>query len=478
MKKNKLLFCFSLLLTFSCISIQKSKAQNTVSIEGADRALGAIIDGESVRRLLNNVIITSDNMRLEADSAYQFIDRNRIQAFNIQIETENEVIWADSLFYNSITEYSEFRGRVIIQSENNTIFSEMVDLIPALDVAVFDLPVRFEDERGTLLAESGLYYQEIDSAAFYGNVQLVDSTQYLEADSLFMNRSDDLYELRGRVFADDFEDKITFAGNYLYADSLGYRLLTGDDAWLMEVSESDADTTHLLSRKIEIMETDTASFMDAYQDVRIWSTKFAAFGDTVNYRDDLDQFTLRSSPVLWQNNIQLTGPFIEATFKDDDIEFLRSYINPIVVQEDSVTGRLNQMTGDTLNAYFEAGDLKRMVVFDNSEIIFHLKDEDDEPDGLIEMIAIGSSTMTFNNGEFEEFKAERNPDGSYLPEDPANIGRRLDNFRWDPDLKPQRPEILTPRLPEITPDRPFELPERYIRYLQERTSVATKNSEP
>ncbi len=467
---KKISFCSALFL-FTCSLLfiyEPVNAQSRIIIENAGRAEGGIVDGEAVRKLIDNVVLRTEDMLMEADSAYQFIDQNKLHAFNIQIETEKETIWADTLYHNTVTEFSEFIGRVIIESPTNTVFSSQIDLIAPLDLIIFKTPVRFEDERGTLLANRGFYYQDIDSAGFYGDVQLADSTQYLESDSLFMNRNDDLYELFSRVYADDFEDDVKFAGDYLYADSLGYRLLTGDDAWMMEVNEAKTDTTHLLAKKIELMETDTVSYMDAFTQVRIWSTKFAAIADTANYRDDTDQFILRSSPILWQKNTQLTGPIIEATFENDDIKFLRSYTRPISVQEDSLTGRLNQMTGDTLHAYFDEGELQRIVVFDNSEIIFHLKDDNDEPDGLMEMVASGSSTMIFTDGEFDFFKAEQNIDGSHLPEDPENIDRQLENFRWDPELKPQRPPIQQPRLPDIPEERPFELPPRYIKFLELR----------
>lgn len=447
---------------------QQLQAQSLVFIDNADRAEGTIIDGENVRKLLGNVVLRTEDMRMQADSAYQYLNRNLITAFNIQIESEEDVIWADTLYHDTFADISEFRGRVIIESPTNTVFSQTIDLISPLDIAVFRTPVRFEDESGTLLAQSGHYFQEADSAVFRGDVQLSDTTQYLEADSLFMNRTKELYELHGRVFADDFEDKVTFEGNYLLADSSGYRLLTGNDAWLMEVSESETDTTHLIAKTIELQETDTTSTMDAYQQVRIWSTKFSAIADTANYRDEEENFILRGNPVVWQKNIQLTGPYIEATLNNDEIDFLISYPRPIAVQEDSVTGRLNQMTGDTLHAYFDSGDLEKLVVFENSEIIFHLKDEEDQPDGLIEMVAAGASTMLFENGEFDDFKAVSNPDGSYLPEDPQIEERQLSNFQWDPNRKPQRPEIRLPRLDPIPPEYPFEFPPRYVKYLEER----------
>jgi len=445
-------------------------AQNSVIIIQADRLDGGIVDGETIRKILGDVILQTEEMIMETDSVYQYVNRNLLVAFNSQIETENEMIWADTLYHNTETEFSRMRGKVIVQSEQNTVFSDSIDVDQQRDLAIFNVPVRFEDEDGTLIADNGLYYQAADSAVFRGNVQLADSSQYLEADSLFMNRSKELYELFGQVYAEDYEDGVTFTGEYLYSDSTGYRELV-DDTWLMEVSESEADTTHLLAQKIEIMETDSTSFMDAFGDVRVWTPKFSAVADTANYIDHEERIIFRSSPILWQEDMQLTGPYIEATLEDDEIRFLQSYEQPIVVQEDSATGRLHQMTGDTLHAFFDEGAIQQIRVFDNAEIIFHQVDENDEPDGLIELISAGPATMDFLDGDIDFFKATRNIDGSYLPEDPANIERRLDNFSWDPDREPQRPEIRIPQLPAIPDERPFELPPRYLEYLSETNNI-------
>lgn len=464
--------CFFMIFFLMLIGASGTiKAQESVIIIQADQLDGDLVDGEPIRKILGDVVLQTEDMIMETDSVYQYVNRNLLVAFNTQIETEKEMIWADTLYHNTETEFSRMRGKVIVQSEQNTVFSDSIDVDQQNDLAIFKVPFRFEDEDGTLIAESGLYYQAADSAIFRGNVQLADSTQYLEADSLFMNRSKDLYELFSQVYAEDYEDGITFTGEYLYSDSTGYRELV-KDTWLMEISESQADTTHLLSEKIEILETDSTSFMDAFGNVRVWSPKFSAVADTANYIDHEERIVFRSSPILWQKNMQLTGPYIEAFLEDDDIRFLQSYEKPIVVQEDSATGRLHQMTGDTLHAYFDDGAIEQIKVFDNAEIIFHQVDENDEPDGLIELISAGPAIMDFLDGDIDFFKAISNIDGSYLPEDPANIERRLDNFSWDPGRKPQRPEIRTPRLPAIPMERPFELPPRYLEYLSETNNFA------
>lgn len=466
-----------LIFLISLLAGQTAVAQDRVNINQADEAEGITINGESVRKILGNVILTTEEMVLETDSVYQYTERNLLTAFNIQIETDNEMIWADTLYHDTAAEVSRLRGRVIVQSEQNIMFSDSIDVDMQTDIATFNVPVRFEDEDGTLIAQRGLYYQAVDSAVFQGDVQLSDTTQYIEADSLFMHREKDLYEMYGQVYANDYEDDVRFSGEYLFADSTGYRLLK-EDSWLMEVSESKEDTTHLFAHTIELTETDTVSYMDAYGNVRMWSLEFSAVADTANYRDDLEQFILRSSPKLWHENIQLSGPYTEAYMEDDNIRFLTSYPRPIVVQEDSVTERLHQMTGDTLNAYFEEGELERIRVFNNTEIIFHQHDENDEPDGLIEMISAGPAVMHFENGEFDEFKAVQSINGSYLQEDPANVDRKLDNFQWNPDLKPERPEVQTPRLPPIPEERPFELPPRYLRYLESQQDGEDEIEDP
>lgn len=469
MDTKSLHILFLILILTSVLIIPNGYGQSRVTIIQAETAETGIFEGENIRKITGNVVLRTEDMVMRTDSVFQFLNRNLLMAFNAQIETEKEMIWTDVLYYDSVNEFSRLRGRVIIQTDQNTVFSDSMDVDRRNEIAIFNVPVRFEDESGTLIAQNGLYYQALDSAIFRGNVQLADSTQYLEADSLFMNRSKELYELFGTVYAEDYEDNVTFAGNYLYADSTGYRLLQ-ESAWLMEISESLADTTHLLANIIELKEEDGNSLMDAYGNVEIWTSKFAAIADTVNYRDDPEQFTLRSSPALWQKRMQLTGPIIEAHLENDDIRFLVSYPRPIIVMEDSVTARLHQMTGDTLHAHFNEGNLDRMDVFDNSQSIFHNLDENDEPDGLIEMTSIGPLTMYFTDGEIDSLVAIRNIDGSYLPESPENVERQLDNFQWYPERKPEKPPLQVPRFPEVPGERPFDLPPRYLLYLESRES--------
>ncbi|HKL17424.1 MAG TPA: hypothetical protein VJ905_00575, partial [Halalkalibaculum sp.] len=61
--------------------------------------------------------------------------------------------------------------------------------------------------------------------------------------------------------------------------------------------------------------------------------------------------------------------------------------------------------------------------------------------------------------------------GSYLPQSEQTAKRQLDGFIWTPDLQPQRPQQeMIPRFPPVPEMRPFELPRRYVNYIENKIS--------
>ncbi|MGM0506220.1 MAG: OstA-like protein [Bacteroidota bacterium] len=445
-------------------------AQDQVDLLQARSAEGGVINGEPVRKLIGDVRLASDQVTIEADSAWQYQNRNRIDAFNIQITTDQETIWADTLHYNTITEFSQFRGRVILHSGDHRLFSETVDVDRISNLTFFHSPVRFEDERGVLIAQTGSYNQERERGTFQGQVQLSDSTQYLEADTLRMDRLADNYELHGTVYAIDFEEEVTLAGKFLEADSTGRRLLEGD-AWMMQLRQVRQDSTHLFADRILLQEQDTTQTLDATGQVRLWNSEWSAVADSLHYRSDQELFRLWSNPILWQDDLQLTGPEIEAQFLNDQIQTLSSWPQPVAVMEEDSIGRFHQVSGDSLVARFDGGEISRMDVIRQNDLIYQQLNEQGEPDGLIDLTADGTLRLHFEAGELSRFRATENVDGTWQPEDSTLTERRLDRFQWNPELRPERPELRTPRFPPIPDERPFEPGERYQRAISREPNL-------
>lgn len=440
-------------------------AQNVVTIERFSSAKGVTIDGESVRKLYDARLSIGD-VSLVCDSAWQFIDKNEMRAFgNIQIDTPTENIWADTLYYYTNQDLSLLRGRVIILQDSTTLYGKKVDYNFFTKVAYFRDGIRLEDSEGTLTALKGTYFQNQDSAIFRINVQIEDTAQYAEGDSLFINRNTKHLELFSNVFVSDSSNNALLTGDYLEADSTGRRYVSGN-AYLRKV-EADSvksDSTHINANEILLLEQDSTSLIKAYGGVSVWAPKFSSLSDTLFFDSKKELFELISSPKAWHKNIQLTGPFIEVQLDSSEVRELKSFSGTIAVQEDSVTGRLSQLKGDTLIASFQNGDISKIELYPNSEILYHTKNDAGEADGAMESSS-PETILYFDKGELTRAKMGQNQ-GLFLPEYTDLVNRRLDGFVWDPELRPEKPNYIPePRFKPIPINLPFTLPQRYLEFI-------------
>ncbi|MDZ7680738.1 MAG: OstA-like protein [Fodinibius sp.] len=88
------------------------QAQNAVNVINAESIDGGTYQGEQVKKILNNVHLRSKNLEVYCDSAYQFVNQDEIRAYgNVQVNTESEKIWADTLTYFTDVDFSQLRGR-------------------------------------------------------------------------------------------------------------------------------------------------------------------------------------------------------------------------------------------------------------------------------------------------------------------------------------------------------------------------------
>lgn len=448
-----------------------AQQKHSIDIIKSDHLKGGIYHGIPVRKLLGHVILKSGDRNMVCDSAYQFIGHDQLTAFgNIQITTEGEHIWADTVIYHPNADKSLFLGRVIIRKDTVTIFSNEADYSFNHKIAYFPHRIRLEDKRGTLVADSGRYYQKIDSVIFRGNVQVADSTQYAEADSLFSNRKSGHYKLYGQVYLRDDSNHVALAGKYLEADSTGYRKLTGN-AHMEKFKKQARDTDYVWSNTIIYRKIDTTYTFKAIKNVHIWNHRFSSISDTADYYDSSSTFILRSHAKAWYQRIQLSGPHIEVKIKKDTVRSLLAYPHPFTVQEDSITGRLNQIKGDTLRAWFKKGNISRMLVYPNSKMLYFTHNKNNKPDGAVEMTS-DSLLLFFKKGNVSKAKGLNKIDGNYYNESKALAKRTLKDFTWNPKERPVRPSNPPKRrLPPVPKKRPFILPERYKTFIEQKEKI-------
>ena len=160
-------------------------------------------------------------------------------------------------------------------------------------------------------------------------------------------------------------------------------------------------------------------------------------------------------PIVWYENIQLTGDSIDIFTVDDTLKSLHAIGNAFSVQEDSVTFRFNQMKGDSILVFFEGDQVDQIQTQGNAELFLNYTDDNENPDGAVS-IRSTELVIYFENGEVADVTALSNIDGETIDESPELSEFRLDGFRWNPETRPIWPDFtFEPRFKPVPTTPPF-----------------------
>jgi lipopolysaccharide export system protein LptA len=174
-----------------------------------------------------------------------------------------------------------------------------------------------------------------------------------------------------------------------------------------------------------------------YYNVRIFRNDVQGVCDSLVYTSRDSVMSMYSKPVLWAEQNQLSGEFIQAftiNKKIDRVHIQRAAM--AVQQEDSLY--FNQLSGKEIIAYIDSGELRRVNVNGNAETIYFPKDEADS--SLIGINKTESSyvIMYLKDRKIERIVMTAATSGIMYPLEQLSGGDLyLKNFFW---LKHERPE--------------------------------------
>lgn len=463
------------LAVIACImapNLTNAQESDRITIERTDSLRSFVSDGTRVNRLIGNVRLRDRERVFESDSAYHFPDLERIEAWgNLRITGNRETIWADILEYTAGDDTGRLSGRVVIEQDSLTLFSSTAVYDFTNEIARFPDRLELKDYKSILLAESGIFYNQNDSAVFVGNVQLADSTSYLEGDTLRYKRDAGRFWMSGTIYGENSADSIRFVGSNIYGDSTGYKRVTGG-ALIEKLSgsQSEPDTTYIDAGMLEYFRISDSYQVDAYDRASVFNVNYSARADSILYDDSTSTVSLKGMARIWQERLQLSAKRQRIHLNGSNVDSLLAYDNPFAVLEDSLTGRLHQLTGSMIHVRFDSSQVSQIDIPSNTQLLYFPINDAAEPDGAI-MVRIGSMTIYFADGELDQIFGIESPDGEVYEESDGVDQMRLDGFQYEPELRPMRPaQRPEPRLriPEREGNR-FPLPPLYLLHLKQIT---------
>ena len=450
-----------------------------------------------IQILNGNVRFRHDDALMFCDSAYFYENVNSLDAFgNVRIEQGDTLfIYGDKLYYDGNARFARLRQNVKMINRSATLTTDSLNYDRNIDLAYYYTGGKLVDSTNVLTSVWGQYSSNSNDALFSNSVKLVNPNFVMDSDTMIYNTNThianivgpthilyndetDIYSSKGwyntdteqmmlldrsivahkdgksltgdTVYYDkskkygeafinveitDSINKSTVYGDYAFYDENDEISLVTDSALLVDWSSADTLWAH--ADTLRTFKDSIYNVVIGYYNVRIYRDDVQGICDSLVYTARDSIISMYGEPVLWAEQNQLSGEFIQAILKDKQIDHVHIQRAAMAVQqEDSL--HFNQLSGKEIFAYMRDGELYRVNVNGNAETIYYPRDDADSS-----LIGINKTESSYVIMYFEDKKIQRivttaATTGVMYPIDQLSGGDLyLKNFFW---LKNSRPE--------------------------------------
>ena len=479
------------------------KGQRIELLPGTQRLVGGTFNGIEIRKLLGNVSFRQGTTLLYCDSAYQYLDKNALEAFsNVRI-IQNDTITItgdratydgdtrkaritgnvtmrdprmtlttqaldydlnrnlayystgghlvdpentlDSRFgyYNTTSKVFSFKRDVKLVTKDNVIDTDTLQYNTVSKIAYFLGPTRITGRQGTLYAENGTYNTITRVSNFQKNARIETPNYLLGGDRLVYDEGRQYGVATGHVSMTSKKDNLVIRGDVgRYWRALGRTKVYGVPVMR---NISGKDTLFLAADTLISQEgrapLNAAGVLYAYPKAKIFRTNLQGRADSLTYDRQDSIMYLNNNPILWNDKNQLTADSMEIRQRKGKVDQMRLYANSFIIGQDTLLN-YNQVKGRNMIAYFQANSIKKVDVLGNAESLYYALEGDTAVSGMNKAV---SSTMAlrFADGKLQTISFLTNPDASFIP--PHELkpeDKKLKDFRWRPTERPTRRAVL------------------------------------
>lgn len=408
--------------------------------------------GKKVRLINRDVMLETDVFVYDLA-----IDLGYYDVGGVLTDPQNRLV-SEKGEYVPSTKEANFYDNVHLNSRDSKdtldIYTDTLYYNTGTHVAQLFSPSEVINARGTIYTTAGTYETDSSRAILYDRSTVVTSKgQTLTADTIYYDRNAGFGEAWGDMVMTDSAHQVEIRGQYGFYDELkdssfvtGRALLTeyrGEDTLYMHAryiqSWSYLDTVEIKADSVAGIEAgiriDTTHVAVAFPRVRFYRRDMQGICDSMRFTQKDTMLRMFINPVVWSDNQQIFGNIIEVHLNDSTIERAQLPDNGFAAQQ--IEGEhFNQISGKQMTAYFEGGELRKLDISGNVEIIMYPEENDST---VNKMVSAESSFLTarFRNQNTEFVKMWPQTTGTATP---LFLARRsmyyLPKFKWFGDMRP------------------------------------------
>lgn len=335
------------------------------------------------------------------------------------------------------------------------IYSDTLYYNTETHIAELQSPSRVVNERGTIYTTLGVYDTDSNRATLYERSTIVTSqNQVLTADTIYYDRTAGYGEAWGNMVMTDSAHSVELYGQYGFYDEFADSAFVTGRAMMAECSGED--TLFLHSRyiesfrridSIEIKEdtikgieagfrVDTTHIAVAYPRVRFYRSDMQGICDSMRFTEADTMLRMYINPVIWSEDQQIFGNVVEMHLNDSTIEWAKLPEQGFAAQH--IEGdHYQQLSGKEMLATFVNGEMRRLDISGNVEIIMYPEENDST---INKIVNAESSFMTaiFKGRATESVKLWPETKGTATPLFLARSSLYyLPKFKWFGTIRPR-----------------------------------------
>ncbi|MDQ3022398.1 MAG: LPS export ABC transporter periplasmic protein LptC [Bacteroidota bacterium] len=466
---------FFKILSLILFSYGLSYSQEKIELKNADELSGKIIDGQNVREANGNVEFVQGNVKVYCNSATQFIEANRVELRgNVRIYQDTLSLFTSQATYFGDDKKAICQGGVTLKDPNATVRADNGVYSFNERKAVFKGSVIVINPDYQITSGELTYLRDTEDSFAKGSVIVITDSAIIKAENI------DFYKSVGRTFATvdvsiesdstiitsdtatnlSKEKKsmasgnvkivslnnntIVFGNNIENYETENYTILKGN-AKLIQIEENK-DTLFIYSDTMEAFRKSPEHYI-AKGNVEVLRNEFLSRCGLGIYYKAEETVSLADEPIVWQENLQMTGDSIYAELPNNKLQTIfvkklssENSTNSFVISQNSdeyFKDRYDQISGSDITLSFREDKMNMIEVNENSISIYFLYEEE-KANGANKVEGKDLYVYFDADEKVSKIKVDTDPKGEYIPEQLlSNTSLTLPGFNLRDD-KPVR----------------------------------------
>mgnify|MGYP002858038121 FL=1 len=347
---------------------------------------------------------------------------------NVEFNHNEMNLISEQLKYNFEYNKAFFDEKAIISEKNKSLKSNQGIYYASLEKFDFYNDVIIETEEETLRSDTLYYWLENEYAIFQSNGSIKNTKIYVKAEYGWVNQKKGEAFLNKNVQINNLENNsiLRADSSYLF-NEMNHSISYGNALLSMPLNK---DTLYLTADTLFQQKKINGNILKAYPKANFKSIDMVGFCDSLSYLTKEENLYLNKEPVIWLDEFQLTSDSIRILLNKDIIKM--AFLNKSAFITSEVdSSSFNQISGENMKAYFYENELSNIEVIGNGESIYYVTDEKKNEAVGVNKIICSNMNIIIKNRQIENINFYKNPDAMLYPTNQINPENLLlKGFTW------------------------------------------------